>query len=64
MTTGEKDTRKLLNELSESEIEPEMTIAPTTRTRTQPWACGVFHGPGDLAKDVDRYLSSTGFGES
>jgi hypothetical protein len=37
-------------------------VAPTTRTR--PLACGVFNGPGDLSENVDRYLSSTGFGES
>jgi hypothetical protein len=37
-------------------------IAPTTRAR--PRACGVFSGPGDLSENVDRYLSSTGFGES
>ncbi|MGH2904064.1 MAG: CopG family transcriptional regulator [Solirubrobacteraceae bacterium] len=37
-------------------------LAPTTRAR--PLACGVFSGPGDLSENVDRYLSSTDFGES
>jgi len=37
-------------------------VAPTTWVR--PLACGVFNGPGDLSENIDRYLSSTGFGES
>jgi hypothetical protein len=28
----------------------------------KPRACGVFEGSGDLAQNVDRYLSDTGFG--
>lgn len=27
-------------------------------------AIGVFHGPGDVAENVDRYLRETGFGET
>jgi hypothetical protein len=37
-------------------------VAPVALAR--PLACGVFSGPGDLSENVDRYLSSTGFGES
>jgi hypothetical protein len=36
-------------------------VAPATRVR--PLACGVFSGPGDLARNVDRYLAESGFGE-
>jgi hypothetical protein len=36
-------------------------VAPTTRAR--PRACGVFSGPGDLARNVDRYLAESGFGD-
>ena len=36
-------------------------VAPAARAR--PLACGVFSGPGDLARNVDRYLAESGFGE-
>jgi hypothetical protein len=42
-------------------IALETAAAPAKRAR--PRACGVFDGPGDLAANADRYLSSTGFGE-
>jgi hypothetical protein len=29
----------------------------------KPRACGVFDGPGDLARNADRYLAESGFGE-
>lgn len=35
--------------------------APATRPR--PRACGVFDGPEDLAREADRHLAQTGFGE-
>jgi hypothetical protein len=65
MTTHGENAHKLLHELAESEIEPEMTSAlkASPTTHTQPQACGVFHGPGDLSRNVDKCLASTGFGE-
>jgi hypothetical protein len=29
----------------------------------RPRACGVFEGPGDLARNADHYLAESGFGE-
>lgn len=29
----------------------------------KPRACGVFEGPGDLARNADSYLAESGFGE-
>jgi predicted transcriptional regulator len=37
------------------------TAARTPKPR--PRAAGVFEGPGDLARNTDRYLEQTGFGE-
>jgi hypothetical protein len=31
---------------------------------SKPRACGVFEGPGDLARNADHYLAQSGFGES
>jgi hypothetical protein len=31
--------------------------------RPRPRAVGVFEGPGDLARNADRYLAESGFGE-
>jgi hypothetical protein len=31
--------------------------------RPRPRACGVFDGPRDLAREADRHLSDSGFGE-
>jgi predicted transcriptional regulator len=44
-------------------IRSALADAVTPARRTKPRACGVFEGPGDLAQNVDRYLSDTGFGE-
>jgi hypothetical protein len=29
----------------------------------KPRACGVFEGPGDLARNADHYLAESGFGK-
>jgi predicted transcriptional regulator len=39
------------------------TAAAPARGR-KPQACGVFEGPGDLARNADGYLAESGFGES
>jgi hypothetical protein len=44
-------------------IRAALAAAAAPAQRARPRACGVFDGPGDLARNVDRYLSSTGFGE-
>jgi predicted transcriptional regulator len=44
-------------------IRSALADAATPARRAKPRACGVFEGPGDLAQNVDRYLSDTGFGE-
>jgi 3-methyladenine DNA glycosylase Mpg len=44
-------------------IRSALADAATPARRAKPRACGVFKGPGDLAQNVDRYLSDTGFGE-
>jgi hypothetical protein len=44
-------------------IRAALAAATAPAKRVKPRACGVFDGPGDLAQNVDRYLSSTGFGE-
>jgi Ribbon-helix-helix protein, copG family len=36
-------------------------VAPAVRPR--PRACGVFDGPEDLAREADRHLTQSGFGE-
>jgi hypothetical protein len=45
-------------------IRNALADAAAVVTRATPLACGVFDGPGDLSRDVDRYLAETGFGES
>lgn len=44
-------------------IRSALADAAAPARRAKPRACGVFEGPGDLAQNVDRYLSDTGFGE-
>jgi predicted transcriptional regulator len=44
-------------------IRSALADAVTPARRAKLRACGVFEGPGDLAQNVDRYLSDTGFGE-
>jgi hypothetical protein len=44
-------------------IRDALANAAAPAMRAKPLACGVFDGPGDLARNVDRYLASTGFGE-
>jgi hypothetical protein len=44
-------------------IRAALAAATTPAKRAKPRGCGVFAGPGDLAQNVDQYLSSTGFGE-
>jgi hypothetical protein len=44
-------------------IRAALAAAAAPAQRARPRACGVFDGPGDLARNVDRYLESTGFGE-
>ncbi len=44
-------------------IREALADAASKATRARPLACGVFDGPGDLARNADRYLASTGFGE-
>ncbi len=54
--TAEGTTKAALIRLALAEA-----VAPATRPR--PRACGVFDGPEDLAREADRYLAQTGFGE-
>jgi hypothetical protein len=54
--TAEGTTKAALIRLALAEA-----AAPAMRPR--PRACGVFDGPEDLAREVDRYLAQTGFGE-
>jgi predicted transcriptional regulator len=43
----------------------EALAAAVERDRgVRPRAAGVFEGPGDLARDADRYLEQTSFGET
>ena len=44
-------------------IRDALAAAVAPAKRVKPLGCGVFAGPGDLARNADRYLSSTGFGE-
>ncbi len=44
-------------------IRHALADAAVPATQATPRACGVFAGPGDLSKNVDRYLTETGFGE-
>lgn len=50
-TTKAALIRDALNQLAGAERSP------------RPRACGVFDGPGDLARNADHYLTETGFGE-
>jgi ribbon-helix-helix CopG family protein len=45
-------------------IRGALADAAAVATRAKPRACGVFDGPGDLSRNVDRYLADTGFGEA
>ena len=38
-------------------------LAEAAGIRPRPRAVAVFSGPGDLARNVDKYLAETGFGE-
>jgi Ribbon-helix-helix protein, copG family len=40
-----------------------VALAEAAGIRPRPRAVGVFSGPGDLARNVDKYLAETGFGE-
>ncbi|HWY17564.1 MAG TPA: ribbon-helix-helix protein, CopG family [Solirubrobacteraceae bacterium] len=44
-------------------IRAALAAAAAPAKRAKPRACGVFEGPGDLARNVDHYLASTGFGQ-
>ncbi|MGA9875111.1 MAG: CopG family transcriptional regulator [Solirubrobacteraceae bacterium] len=44
-------------------IREALAKAAASTPRPRPRAAGVFDGPGDLARDTDRYLAQTGFGE-
>lgn len=44
-------------------IRDALAEAAGPARRPRPRACGVFDGPGDLARNADRYLAETGFGE-
>jgi hypothetical protein len=44
-------------------IRGALAAAAVPAMHPRPSACGVFSGPGDLSRDVDRYLAETGFGE-
>jgi hypothetical protein len=44
-------------------IRGALADAAAPAMRQRPRACGVFSGPGDLSRNVDRYLADTGFGE-
>jgi hypothetical protein len=38
-------------------------LADAAGIRPRPRAVALFSGPGDLARNVDKYLAETGFGE-
>jgi 3-methyladenine DNA glycosylase Mpg len=44
-------------------IRAALAEAAAVRRIRKPQAVGVFSGPGDLARNVDKYLAETGFGE-
>ncbi len=44
-------------------IRAALAEAAAVRRIRKPRAVGVFSGPGDLARNVDKYLAETGFGE-
>jgi hypothetical protein len=44
-------------------IRGALAEAAAPAMRPRPRARGVFSGPGDLARNVDRYLAESGFGE-
>ncbi len=54
--TAEGTTKAALIRLALAEA-----VAPAARPR--PRACGVFDGPENLAREADRHLAQTGFGE-
>jgi hypothetical protein len=43
-------------------IRDALAKAVAQAPRPRPRAVGVFEGPGDLARNADRYLAQTGFG--
>jgi predicted transcriptional regulator len=43
-------------------IRDALAKAVAEAPRSRPRAAGVFEGPGDLARNADRYLTETGFG--
>jgi hypothetical protein len=44
-------------------IRGALAEAAAPAMHPRPRACGVLNGPGDLSRNVDRYLAETGFGE-
>ena len=44
-------------------IRSALAEAAAPAMRPRPRARGVFSGPGDLSRNVDRYLTESGFGE-
>jgi hypothetical protein len=44
-------------------IRAALADAAASGRTGKPKACGVFEGPGDLARNADRYLAESGFGE-
>ena len=38
-------------------------LAAAAAVRPRPQGVGIFSGPGDLARNADKYLAETGFGE-
>ena len=44
-------------------IREALAKATTSTRRPRPRGAGAFEGPGDLARNADRYLTQTDFGE-
>lgn len=44
-------------------IRAALAAAAAPAKRVKPLGCGVFDGPGDLARNADQYLAQTGFGK-
>ena len=44
-------------------IRAALAEAAATERVGKPRGCGVFKGPGDLARNADHYLAESGFGE-
>jgi Ribbon-helix-helix protein, copG family len=44
-------------------IREALAEATAPARRPRPRGAGVFDGPGDLARNADRYLAQSGFGE-